>query len=197
LQKSGVSPHVDGGVTANNPALCAISQAIELGHKLEDIQLLSIGTGQNKKPLDFETIEGWGLVKWGLRISDVFMEGQAEVQSKVCLNLLGGSLSNRYLRLQFDLNESFDEPRNYLAQAPIKENTQRVNKWLKKQVTEAMDDARPETVTTLLEATESYLEQGNIFATRFEHYGSVKDNIKQFVLCSTTPRERHSLKAAL
>lgn len=194
-QESWSFPHVDGGVTANNPALCAISQAIELGHKLEDIQLLSIGTGQNKKPLDFKTIEGWGLVKWGLRIADVFMEGQAEVQSKVCLNLLGGCESNRYLRLQFDLNESFGEPSNYLAQAPIKPNEQRVNKWLKKQVTEAMDDARSDTVATLLQATESYLENGNLFATRFEHYGSVKENIKQFVLNASAPRECHKLTA--
>ena len=187
-------PHVDGGVTANNPTLCAISHAIELGHKLEDIQVLSIGTGQNKKPLDFKTVEGWGLIQWGLRIADVFMEGQAEVQSKVCLSLLGGMQSQRYLRLQFDLNESLGEPRNYLAQAPIQPNHQRLNKWLNKQVTEAMDDARSDTVATLLEATESYLENGNLFASRFEHYGSVKENIKQFVLGSTEPRERHSLK---
>lgn len=188
-------PHVDGGVTANNPALCAISQAIELGHRLEDIQLLSIGTGQNKKPLDFNTIQGWGLLKWGLRIADVFMEGQAEVQSKVCQNLLGGLTSHRYLRLQFDLNDSFDSPRNYLAQAPIKDNANRVNRWLKRQVTEAMDDARPETVDTLIEATESYLEQGNLFATRFEHYGSIKDNIKLFLSDAKTPRERIALSA--
>lgn len=193
IEESWSFPHVDGGVTANNPALCAISQAIELGHRLEDIQLLSIGTGQNKKPMDFKTIEGWGLVQWGLRIADVFMEGQAEVQSKVCLNLLGGYQSNRYLRLQFDLNESFGEPRNYLAQAPIQANEKRVNQWLKKQVSEAMDDARAETVTTLLQATESYLENGNLFASRFEHYGSVKENIKQFVLGSSAPRERHTL----
>jgi patatin-like phospholipase/acyl hydrolase len=195
LEEPWSFPHVDGGVTANNPALCAISQAIELGHRLEDIQLLSIGTGQNKKPLTFKTIQGWGLIEWGLRIADVFMEGQADVQSKVCLNLLGGLQSNRYLRLQFDLNDSFDQPRNYLAQAPIKENALRVNRWLKRQVTEAMDDARPETVGTLLEATESYLEQGNLFATRFDHYGSIKENIKQFVLGSKTPRERIALSA--
>ncbi len=186
-------PHVDGGVTANNPALCAISQAIELGHRLEDIQLLSIGTGQNKKPLDFKTIEGWGLIKWGLRITDVFMEGQAEVQSKICLNLLGGTKSHRYLRLQFDLNESFGEPANHLAQAPIQPNAQRVNKWLKKQVSEAMDDARPNTIETLLQATESYLENGNVFASRFDHYGSIKENIQQFILASTRERQRHTL----
>lgn len=187
-------PHVDGGVTANNPALCAISHAIELGYKLDDIELLSIGTGQNKKPLSFKSIVGWGLIEWGLRIADVFMEGQAEVQSKVCLNLLGGKQSHRYLRLQFDLNDSFEEPRNYLAQAEIKPNEQRTNRWLKRQLTEAMDDARFDTVAALLKATESYLDNGRVFDSRFEHYGSVKENIRDFIKGSRTPRERHSVK---
>lgn len=57
-----------------------------------------------------------------------------------------------------------------------------------------MDDARPDTIATLLQATESYLENGNVFATRFEHYGNVKENIKQFVLGSAAaPRQRHEL----
>jgi patatin-like phospholipase/acyl hydrolase len=191
IEETWSFPHVDGGVTANNPALCAISRAIELGHRLEDIQLLSIGTGQNKKPLAFREIEGWGLIKWGLRIADVFMEGQAEVQGNICLNLLGGKSSNRYLRLQFDLNEAFGQPRNYLAQAPILPDQQRLNTWLKAHLQEAMDDARKEPVDLLLKATEGYLESGNLFETRFDHYGSVKDGIRQFVLCADEPRPCH------
>ncbi|QFY42527.1 patatin-like phospholipase family protein [Candidatus Methylospira mobilis] len=181
-------PHVDGGVTANNPALCAISRAIELGHKLENIQLLSIGTGQNKNPMEFNEIKGWGLVQWGLHISDVFMEGQAEVQGNICLNLLGGFKSNRYLRLQFDLNKAFGEAPNYLARAPILRPAERVNTWLKKHLSEAMDDARNDSVEALLEATNGYLESGNVYDSRFQHYGPVKENIKQFVLGSTEDR---------
>lgn len=189
LEESWSFPHVDGGVTANNPSLAAISQAIELGHRLEDIQLLSIGTGRSKKPLEFKEIEGWGLIQWGMRISDVFMEGQAEVQGKVCLNLLGGPQSNRYLRLQFDLNESFGTPRNYLAQAPVIPSEDRFNTWLKKRLSENMDDGRPESIDSLLKATEGFLEAGNLFETRFQHYGSIKDGIQQFVQGSEEPRQ--------
>lgn len=99
-------PHVDGGVTANNPSLCAIARALDLGYKLENISLLSIGTGTDTEPYEFKQIKGWGLVNWAHRIANVFMGGQAEVQARICRSLMGGSQSERYLRLQFDLNQT-------------------------------------------------------------------------------------------
>ena len=182
-------PHVDGGVTANNPSLCAIARAIQLGHKLEDISVLSIGTGENKKPLSFNKIEGWGLIQWGLRISDVFMEGQAELQSRICTQLMGGATSRRYLRLQFDLNRAFGDPNNYLAQSPILSKKERRNFWTKEHIQESMDDAREDNITKLANATKEYLSQGNVFENRFEHYGSVGNEIEQFILENTEPRK--------
>lgn len=187
-------PHVDGGVTANNPALCAIAQAIMLGHRLEDIELLSLGTGQNRKPLSFNEIEGWGLVQWGMRIADVFMEGQAELQSEVCSRLMGGKSSNRYLRLQFDLNDSLGEPRNRLAQPTILPNNKRKNRLLGKQLSESMDDASPENIDRLLEAARLYIEKGKLYDGRFEHYGSVKSAIKDFMNAPAGVRIRHPKK---
>lgn len=175
-------PHVDGGVTANNPSLCAIARAIQLGHKLEDISLLSVGTGQNKKPLNFNKIVGWGLIQWGLRVSDVFMEGQAELQSRVCLELMGGATSRRYLRLQFDLNTAFGKPKNYLAQAPILSKAERHNVWTEEQIKEAMDDARPDNIDKLTKATQKYLSEGKIFENRYEHFGNVGDEIEKFIV---------------
>ncbi|GAB4186008.1 MAG: patatin-like phospholipase family protein [Coleofasciculaceae cyanobacterium] len=184
-------PHVDGGVTANNPSLCAIAHAIQLGHKLEDISLLSIGTGQNKKPLTFNEIVGWGLIQWGLRISDVFMEGQGEVQSRVCMELMGGATCRRYLRLQFDLNTAFGKPNNYLAQAPILPKQERRNFWTQEQIKEAMDDAREDNITKLVKATKEYLDKGKVFESRFEHFGSVGNEIEQFVLENPEPRKSY------
>jgi patatin-like phospholipase/acyl hydrolase len=181
-------PHVDGGVTANNPSLCAIARAIKLGHKLEDISLLSIGTGENKKPLVFNKIVRWGLIEWGLRISDVFMEGQAEVQSRICTELMGGAASRRYLRLQFELNDVFGTPTNDLAQAPILPKQGRKNFWTKQHIKEVMDDARKDNVTQLANATKEYLSKGNVFEDRYEHYGSVRNEIKQFILEKCEPR---------
>jgi hypothetical protein len=182
-------PHVDGGVTANNPSLCAIARAIKLGHKLEDISLLSIGTGENKNPLIFNKIVRWGLIEWGLRISDVFMEGQAEVQSRICTELMGGAASRRYLRLQFELNDVFGTPTNDLAQAPILPKQGRKNFWTKQHIKEVMDDARPDNITQLVNATQEYLSKGNVFEDRYEHYGSVRNEIKEFISGTCQPRE--------
>ena len=41
---------VDGGVFANNPAMCAYVEAIKL-HGQQDIALVSLGTGQVKTPI--------------------------------------------------------------------------------------------------------------------------------------------------
>jgi patatin-like phospholipase/acyl hydrolase len=188
-------PHVDGGVTANNPSLCAISQAITLGQRLEDIQLLSIGTGQNKKPMEFQQVEGWGLIQWGLRIADVFMEGQAELQDGVCQRLMGGKSSNRYLRLQFDLNDSFAKPRNRLAQPAILANTERKNSFFGKHLSESMDDASPENIARLIEAAQQYAEQQNLYEGRFEHYGPVKQAIEEFHKNPQGERQRHPKQA--
>lgn len=177
-------PHVDGGVSANNPTLCAIARAIQLGHELKDISVLSIGTGESKKPLTFQETKGWGLIQWGLRISDVFMEGQAELQSRICLQLLGGSTSRRYLRLQYELNEAFEKPTpdRYLAQSRILSEKERKNFWTKRRIAEKMDDARESNINELLNATQEYINNGNVFENRYEHYGTVKDEIKQFLL---------------
>jgi hypothetical protein len=185
-------PHVDGGVTANNPSLCAVSQALMLGHRLEDIELLSLGTGQTKKPLSFKEIEGWGLIQWGLRIADVFMEGQAELQGEICQRLMGGKAANRYLRLQFDLNDSLGDPPNNLAQPPILPDSRRKNRWLGASLSESMDDATPENIARLLQAARLYIEQGNLYEGRFDHYGSVRQAITDFLTNPAGERQRQA-----
>ena len=193
IQEDWSFPHVDGGVTANNPTLCAIARAIQLGHKLEEISVLSIGTGESKKPLTFQETQGWGLLQWGLRIPDVFMEGQAELQSRICLQLMGGPTCRRYLRLQYELNEAFEEkPRNYLAQRRILPEKDRKNLWTKTPIAETMDDARKSNIDKLLHATEEYMNRGNVFENRFEHYGTVQEEIKQFILENGDPRVRYA-----
>ncbi len=58
--------HIDGGMVANNPSTVAIAMA--LGHKeprpaLEDIRLLSVGTGLTPTIVTLDT-QGWGVVQW-------------------------------------------------------------------------------------------------------------------------------------
>jgi hypothetical protein len=75
-----------------------------------------------------------------------------------------------------------------LAQAPILPKKDRKNFWTKQQIKEAMDDAREDNITQLVKATKEYLSQGNVFENRYEHYGSVGDEIKKFILGNCEPR---------
>ena len=59
--------YIDGGLAANNPSLCALVQAIQAEDKpLNDIMLLSLGTGKNPKFIP-EQEGDWGLIQWAYR----------------------------------------------------------------------------------------------------------------------------------
>lgn len=55
--------YVDGGVMANNPSMCALAQALKAGVALDDVRLLSLGTGLNPKFLKGENLN-WGALRW-------------------------------------------------------------------------------------------------------------------------------------
>ncbi|MEM1170523.1 MAG: patatin-like phospholipase family protein [Cyanobacteria bacterium P01_H01_bin.35] len=69
-------PHIDGGVSANNPVLVAIAHALWMeknnGLKLKDVAVLSIGTGNTTCPYSYEEIKEWGLLGWVQHIPDIF-----------------------------------------------------------------------------------------------------------------------------
>jgi hypothetical protein len=60
---------VDGGLAANNPSMCALAEALRDGNKLEDVRLLSIGTGVPIRGAEDPAAmgrdsQGWGGVEW-------------------------------------------------------------------------------------------------------------------------------------
>lgn len=194
-------PHIDGGVSANNPSLAAISQVIKVGrapnvpletkkkYKLEDLQLekiavLSIGTGRSGEPFEFNQIKSWKAVDWAQRVVDVFMEPTSEIDTTVCQQLLGGVESKRYLRLDFDLNERFKPKTSetYKDTRELVKQQERKNKFTEKSVSEAIDDAREEIVNNLIETATKFIEKGHTYESRVYGQGPrVKDAIAQFI----------------
>jgi patatin-like phospholipase/acyl hydrolase len=89
--------YIDGGVVACNPSICALAQALDpaAGAKeLEQVVLLSMGTGLNPKYLD--TTDGdWGLAQWAPHLVSLMLEGSADLANYQCHQLL----RERYLRL--------------------------------------------------------------------------------------------------
>ncbi len=96
---------IDGGVFANNPALCAFVEArafFEAG----EIVLVSLGTGKQDRPIPYEKASGWGKAGWAPRILDVMMDGVSDTVDYQLRQLLDG---DHYFRFQADLNLADDD----------------------------------------------------------------------------------------
>jgi patatin-like phospholipase/acyl hydrolase len=107
--------YVDGGVVVNNPSMCALAQALhpETGaQKLEEVTLLSIGTGIISKYLT-EKDADWGLAQWAPHLLSIMIEGGVGVADYQCRQILG----DRYLRIDpvLPVSMSVDD----LEQIPI------------------------------------------------------------------------------
>lgn len=84
-----ISPYLlaDGGLWANNPALAAVIDAQKrLGVNIEDIRILSIGTGSSKTMYGTNTARRWGLMN-GWHHKD-FIGFILSLQSQSALNYL-------------------------------------------------------------------------------------------------------------
>ncbi|MGB1205209.1 MAG: CBASS cGAMP-activated phospholipase [Chitinophagales bacterium] len=55
---------IDGGVVANNPALCAYAEAKNMFPDAENFLVVSIGTGEMSRQYGYEQVKKWGLGGW-------------------------------------------------------------------------------------------------------------------------------------
>lgn len=88
---------VDGGVVANNPAMCALAQALDAetgGQQLDDLRLLSLGAGHNPIYVGGSELD-WGEWQWRKLLVSLTIEGSMGIANYQCKRLLGP----RYLRL--------------------------------------------------------------------------------------------------
>jgi uncharacterized protein len=88
---------IDGGVIANNPSMCALAQALDvgtIGAALDDIRLLSVSTGRLSQGITGESLD-WGLMKWVRYVTNIAMEGTVDVAHYQCSRVL----RSRYHRI--------------------------------------------------------------------------------------------------
>ncbi len=103
---------VDGGVFANNPAACALVEAIcTYAADLSDMTFLSLGTGELTRPILYEEAKGWGLAKWAQPILSVVFDGVSDTVDFQVKSLLEhtSEKANSYLRIQAPLHEGNDD----------------------------------------------------------------------------------------
>lgn len=113
---------IDGGVFINNPSLAGVSDVIRNGYgfddlDVDDISLLSLGTGIYTENLGVKETKSWGLKDWVKPITDVMSQATSKAVDYECTELL-----DNYLRVQVtiddkdrsDMSDSRIETVNYL-----------------------------------------------------------------------------------
>jgi uncharacterized protein len=106
---------IDGGVFVNNPALAALAEVLNHGNdvlykrdktediKIDDIYLMSLGTGLSTQSITRSQGQKWGKVQWAPRLIEIMMQGNSvsvHEQIKVLLK------KEQYLRLNVHLPDS-------------------------------------------------------------------------------------------
>jgi len=118
-------PLVDGGMVANNPALCAIAERIRWNDsterlpapkwnipqmvELKDILVASFGTGQNVDQIDVVEASNWGVLEWasprkGIPLLDVVFDGSSDAVDYITSQILK---EKNYFRFQPNLVQDF------------------------------------------------------------------------------------------
>ena len=116
---------VDGGVFANNPALCAYAEArktnfaVELNNAnkvnkptAQDMIIVSLGTGSVKKEYHYNNLKHAGEIKWLEPVIDMLMSGNSETVAYQLTEMyltLQPEFQINYHRLEPDLKEALSE----------------------------------------------------------------------------------------
>ncbi len=119
---------VDGGVFANNPTSMAIMEAIiaskKAGEKLEleEILVVSMGTGSLTRKYTYESIKHWGMFRWVRPVISITLDGQSEAVACHLEQLLPEAEGNpkqyyRFQELLTDANDDLDDasPENIVS----------------------------------------------------------------------------------
>lgn len=94
---------IDGGLWANNPVLVAIAEAVNLGYALEQIKVLSIGTGTSLYEVDNQHAIRGGLLSWKENLIDFTMQAQSKGAFHTACYLIG----HRLFRIDFETGMNY------------------------------------------------------------------------------------------
>lgn len=136
---------IDGGLWANNPSLVCITEVMHHFHeKMDDIQILSIGTGRQKIEFSGEDEKDWGVKQWlpfqfpSMKITpkllDLALHLSSESVSYYCEHFLG----TNYLRINEELGREipFDEVKDMdrlieLAEICLRKRNEEIMQFVK------------------------------------------------------------------
>ena len=102
---------VDGGVYANNPAMCAYVETMDLHPDADEVLVVSLGTGQHTRPIHYAEAKDWGLALWAKPILNVVFDGVSDTVDHQMTILCRDSEDGnpRYYRFQTELDVGSDD----------------------------------------------------------------------------------------
>lgn len=124
-KSSQIFPLIDGGVFANNPAMCALASAWKLYPNKSRFLIVSLGTGETQREIPYEDAKDRGLIQWPRPLLYILFDGVADA---VHYQLQQEFSARDYFRMQIDLSNDIND-----INAP----------------NDDMDDARPENIEKL------------------------------------------------
>ncbi|HEX6247073.1 MAG TPA: CBASS cGAMP-activated phospholipase [Nocardioidaceae bacterium] len=102
---------VDGGVYANNPAMCGYVEARKLWPAEHDFVVVSLGTGELTRRIPHDQAKNWGLAKWAQPILGVVFDGVSDAVDYQLRDLCSDEATrvSQYHRFQVVLTEGNDD----------------------------------------------------------------------------------------
>lgn len=94
---------VDGGVYANNPAMCAFVEAVKLWPHtaVKDYFMLSVGTGKVEKSYQWEKTHKYGYLRWLEPVIDILTSSVSEtVDFQMKQVFSANCVPDRYIRME-------------------------------------------------------------------------------------------------
>jgi len=87
-----VDGYIDGGVYANNPAMCALAQTQDRRYgptpALDEVRLLSLGTGTSLQYIRGKALD-WGYGQWAKPLISLMLDGTSGIADYQCRQTLG------------------------------------------------------------------------------------------------------------
>lgn len=79
VERDRFHPAIDGGVFANNPAMCAYVEALtQYKVNNDEVLLVSLGTGEAPRPIRYSKAKRWGLLQWAPPMLGVVFDGVSD-----------------------------------------------------------------------------------------------------------------------
>ncbi len=91
---------IDGGVFANNPAACALVEAMALNPRATKFVVVSLGTGTVLPRISIDRAKGWGTAGWMLPVLDIVLDGVSATVDYQLQKLLPGDYHRYQVTLQ-------------------------------------------------------------------------------------------------